>query len=257
MENAIDTMKIAFSMSVYVLALALTVSVVGQARATSEVVFHSNDKTEFYQYITNENIANTKDRVVGIETVIPTIHRYAKEQFAVTIFDRLGNPIVRYDLWTEGFMSNWNQILKNKDKQDSAENSAEKESYEEVSNRLKVVQQQAYKTLNIPEKEFDVEKMIRDLYTVKSYANSSITIGAPWVGDNEKITQRIKADMLGENFTNNLITYKGKKLKDYENSKFIEKFLEITTSGETVTDESDSLETIKGNKKLEIIYILQ
>lgn len=253
MENAIDAMKITFSIFVFVLALALTVSVVGQARATSEVVFHSNDKTEFYQYITNENIANTKDRVVGIETVIPTIHRYAKEQFAVTIFDRQGNPIVRYDLWTEGFMSNWNQILKNKDKQDSTE----KESYEEVSNRLKVVQQQAYKTLNIPEKEFDVEKMIRDLYTVKSYANSSITIGAPWVGDNEKITQRIKADMLGENLTNNLITYKGKNLKDYKNNKFIEKFLEITTSGETVTDESDSLETIKGNKKLEIIYILQ
>lgn len=253
MENAIDAMKITFSIFVFVLALALTVSVVGQARATSEVVFHSNDKTEFYQYITNENIANTKDRVVGIETVIPTIHRYAKEQFAVTIFDRQGSPIVRYDLWTEGFMSNWNQILKNKDKQDSTE----KESYEEVSNRLKVVQQQAYKTLNIPEKEFDVEKMIRDLYTVKSYANSSITIGAPWVGDNEKITQRIKADMLGENLTNNLITYKGKNLKDYKNNKFIEKFLEITTSGETVTDESDSLETIKGNKKLEIIYILQ
>ena len=48
-----------------------------------------------------------------------------------------------------------------------------------------------------------------------------------------------------------------KKLKNYENSKFIEKFIEITTNGETVTDDGYSLETIKGNKKLEIIYILQ
>lgn len=253
MENAIDAIKIAFSIIVFVLALALTISVIGQARATSEVVFHANDKTEFYQYVTSENIANTKERIVGIETVIPTIHRYAKEQFAVTIFDKLGNPIVRYDIWTEGFMSNWNQILRNKDKQGTKE----KENYEEIRDRLKVVQQQAYKTLNMPEKEFNIEKMIRDLYTVKSDANSLITIGAPWVGDSEKITERIRADMIGKEYTNNLITYKGKKLKDYENNKFIEKFLEITTSGDTVTDENDSLETIKGNKKLEILYILQ
>lgn len=253
MENAVDALKIAFGIFVFVLALTLTISVIGQARATSEVIFHVNDKTEFYQYATAENIANSKDRIVGIETVIPTIHRYAKEQFAVTIFDSSGNPIVRYDLWTEGFMSNWNQILKNKDK----DNSSEKESYEEVKNRLKTVQEQAYKTLNLNVQEFDVEKMIRNLYTVKSSTNSSITIGAPWIGDNNKILERIKADMLGNDYTNNGITYKGKNLKKYENSKFIEKFIEITTSGETVTDGVDSLETIKGNKKLEIIYILQ
>ncbi len=258
MENAADALKIAFGIFVFVLALTLAISIIGQARATSEVVFHTNDKTEFYQYATADNIANSKNRIVGMETVIPTIHRYAKEQYAVTIFKKNGNliePIVRYDLWTEGFMSNWNQILKNKDK----ENSSEKESYEEVSDRLRTVQEQAYKALNMPmSKEFKVEEMIKKLYPVTSETNEKgITVGAPWIGDNKKVLERIKADMTGTKYTNNSITYTGKNLKQYENSKFIEKFIEVTTSGKTVTDEGDSLETIKGNKKLEIIYVIQ
>ena len=250
MENAVDALKIAFSIFVFVLALALTISVVAQARSTAELIFHFNDKTEFYEYATKDNVENSKNRTVGMETIMPTIHRYAKEQFAVTIFSKDGDPIVRYDLWTEGFMTNWNQIVKNK-------NSSEKENYIEVENRLKMVQEQVYKTLNKPVPEFNVEEMVRKLYTVKSSTNTTVTIGAPWVGDNAKIQSRIKADMLGGKYENNFITYTGKNLKRYKNDKFIEKFLEVTTSGETITDDGYSLETIKGNKKLEIIYILQ
>lgn len=63
--------------------------------------------------------------------------------------------------------------------------------------------------------------------------------------------------MLGKEYTYNSITYSGKGLEQYKDKTFKEKFIEITTSGETITDEEYSLETIKGNKKLEIIYIMQ
>ncbi len=53
------------------------------------------------------------------------------------------------------------------------------------------------------------------------------------------------------------ITYYGKNLSQYKNRRFKEKFIEIATSGETITDGNDSIETIRGNKKLEIIYIMQ
>lgn len=254
MENAVDAIKIAFGIFVFTIALALTVFIIGQARVASEVIFLLNDKTEFYEYANSENIENTEDRIVGMETIIPTIHRYAKEQFAVTIFDTSGNPIVRYDLWTEGFMSNWNQILKNKDIADSIE----KESYNEVKNRLQRVQNVVNTTISgaNPNKEFDMDNL-KNLYKVTSSANSNINVGAPWIGDNEKILSRIKSDMVGTDYTNNLITYKGKNLKEYEGRKFIEKFLEVSLTGTTITDEEYSLETIKGNRKLEIIYILQ
>ncbi len=257
MENAVDALKMAFGIIVFVIAIALAVSVIGQARVASDVIFHSNDKTEFYEYATEDTITNVTekgDRIVGMETIIPTIHRYAKEQFAVTIFDNSGNPIVRYDLWTEGFMSNWNQIVKNKDKVES-----DKKAYEEVKDRLQTIQNAVNKTIN-KNREVEVETDIQKLYKVHSNANRNIKVAAPWGGDNKKIQERIIADMLGKQYEINNIIYnpnKEKKLKDYENSKFIEKFLEITTDGETVTDDGYSLETIKGNKKLEIIYILQ
>lgn len=257
MENAVDALKMAFGIIVFVIAIALSVSVIGQARAASDVIFHSNDKTEFYEYATEDTVTNvTKngDRVVGMETIIPTIHRYAKEQFAVTIFDKEGNPIVRYDLWTEGFMSNWDQIVKNKDKSKS-----DKDAYEEVKNRLQTIQNVVNKTIAL-NRAIDVEVDIQKLYRVSSNANRNIKVAAPWGGDNQKIQERITKDMLGEPYEINNIIYnpnKEKKLKNYENSKFIEKFIEITTDGETITDEEYSLETIKGNKKLEIIYILQ
>lgn len=254
MENAIDAIKIAFGLIVFAIAVALSVFVIGQARVASEVIFHLNDKSEFYDYATSSNIEHTENRIVGLETILPTIHRYAKEQFAVTIFDKSGNPIVRYDLWTEGFMTNWNQVLKNKD----VEGSTEKQSYDEVKERLQRVQNVVNTT--IPglnkNKEFDMNNL-NNLYRVSSSANPMINVGAPWIGDNEKILARVKTDMLGTTYSNNLITYQGKNLQSYKEKKFIEKFLEISTSGTTITDEEYSLETVKGNKKLEIIYILQ
>lgn len=250
MENAVGAFKIAFSVFVFTLALSLAVSVIGQARATSDVIFHYNDKTEFYDYITPDNGENAENRIVGFDTIIPTIHRYAKEQFAVTIFDNQGNPIVRYDLWTEGFTSNWQQIVKNKD-------TIEKVSYDYINERFSNLQNIVNKTLNKTQTDFDVEKIIANLYAVSSSKNKTLNVGAPWLGDNDKILERIRCDMQGTEITYNNITYVGKNLKQYKDKQFIEKFIEISTSGETITDEDVSLETIKGNSKLEIIYIMK
>lgn len=260
MENAVDALKLAFGIFAFILALAIAISVIGQARATSDVIFHMNDKTEFYDYVEYGDV-NAEDRVVGINTIIPTIHRYAKEQFAVSIYNEKGEPIARYDLWTEGFMSNWDEILRDKEGNN-------KEAYNQIKERLvsiqkivnKTVEKYGGKSSNFSDADEDkmVKEMIKRFYTVDADAvNRFIQHGAPWVGDNEQILERIKKDMTGEVYTNNKIDYKGKDLEQYKDRKFIEKFVEVTTSGETITtDEGDSLETIKGNKKLEIIYIM-
>lgn len=91
-------------------------------------------------------------------------------------------------------------------------------------------------------------------------------LGLEIVGE---IIKRINCDFAKDSrkrtYTRNGIDYLGKDLNSdtYRNRRFIEKFIEIQTSGETIieTDEESnvefSLETIKGNKKLEIIYIMQ
>lgn len=243
MENAVDALKMGFGIFVFVIAIAIAVSVIGQARSASDVIFHFNDKTEFYTYITEEDV-DSDSRIVGIETIIPTIYRYAKEQFAVTIYDTNGNPIVRYDLWTEEIALDWNKIYSEKDT-----------TYNNIVNRLNSLQRVVDNTTG-KTKTINANDIISKLYEVK--INNMTSVGAPWLGDNEKILKRIEADMLEEKYENNSITYQGKGLlKKYKNKKFIEKFVEVTTSGETITDEEYSLETIKGNKKLEIIYIMQ
>lgn len=252
MENAVDALKLAFGVLVFAIAITLTFSIVGQARATSDAIFTMNDKTEYYEYATAEDYNAKENRIVGLETMLPTIHRYAKEQYAVTIFDTNGTPIVRFDLYTEGFMANWNEILKKIGLGDQTS----KATYEEVKQRLDQVQY-------VVNKDLKTNNNIMDYVDTSLYRGSAdvktINIVSPWMGDPDNDTvERIRADMQsGGKYTKNGVTYFGKNLMQYKDRKFKEKFIEIATSGETVTEGNDSIETIRGNKKLEIIYILQ
>lgn len=265
MENAVDALKIAFAMFVFVIAIALTFSIVGQAKATSDTILATNDKTSLYEYVdSSEENASNKDRIVGFETILPTIYRYAKEQYAVTILNTDGTPIVRYDLYTEGFMQRWDEILKN------ARRTGNTTELDEIKKRIQLVDEVIQKETGKQNAIWG--SMITDsyqsgvLYSGNNENNSDIKTVAPWMGNaNVDAISRIKAD-LEENgkYEKNGITYKGKKLSQYKGNKFKEKFIEIQTSGTTITetDEEDqsiqySIETVRGNKKLEIIYILQ
>lgn len=272
MENAVDAIKLGFALLVFAIAITLTFSVVGQARATADAVFAATDKTKFYEYATEDDYNTEVDRIVGYETILPAIHRYAKEQYAVTIFNEKGEPIVRYDLYTEGFMANWNETIKNLNSGNQKNKEDAKRTYNEVRARLEQVQSVVNKELNT---NVDIMEYIGNTSTIFTnynkllyYGNTddsgdNITVVAPWMGEPDTDTvNRIKADMIesGEytkDYGSYKVTYYGKNLSQYENRKFKEKFIEIATSGETLTEGNDSIETIKGNKKLEIIYILQ
>lgn len=252
MENAVDALKVAFGVLVFAIAITLTFSVIGQARATSDVIFKLNDKMEYYEYATAEDYNAVENRIVNLETLLPTIHRYAKEQYAVTIFDTNGVPIVRYDLYTEGFMGNWNEVIK---KVGLGDPDAIR-TYNEVKERLDQVQYIVNRELGTNVNM--MEQLQTNLYRGTSRV-SSVNIVAPWMGEPDTDTQdRIVCDMTSNGtYTKNQVTYYGKNLLQYKNRKFKEKFIEIATSGETITEGNESIETIRGNKKLEIIYILQ
>lgn len=217
-------------------------------------------KLGFYDYATEEDYNAKENRIVSFETILPTIHRYAKEQYAVTIFNEKGEPIVRYDLYTEGFMTNWNETIKRMEFDENA-----KKKYNDVKSRLSQVQSVVNNDIG---KNIDIMEYIGTTSTIAQNSSKllyrgetdieTINIVAPWIGNPDVDTlDRIKADMSNKNYEKNEIKYYGKNLQQYKDKKFKEKFIEIATSGETVTDGNDSIETIKGNKKLEIIYIMQ
>lgn len=270
MENAVDALKIAFAVLIFAIAISLSFSVIGQARATSEVILALNDKTNSYDYVEAEDSnANNKERIVSFETILPTIYRYAKEQYAVTIINKDGTPIVRYDLYTEGFMNDWNTTLKNMNRASSR--SIAEDKFNEIKERIDIVDEIVQKENSSWQHSIwsslitGTEGTYRtgNLYRVTNRNNASVDTGAPWGSEHQEIVKRINADLIGGIYQRNDITYVGKNLNQYKGKMFKEKFIEIQTSGTTITDTDEennieySLETVKGNKKLEIVYIMQ
>lgn len=95
MENAVDALKIAFAVIVFVIAISIAFAVFSQARAVSDILLYANDKTNFEEYVPEHAKIN---RTVGIETIIPTIRRYLtnNDVYSVEVID--GSKTYVFDL---------------------------------------------------------------------------------------------------------------------------------------------------------------
>lgn len=118
MENAVDALKIAFAVFVFVMALSLAMYMFTQARETADIVLASSDITEFMDYTTIESVQEGityegTDRIVGLETIIPTLYRYYKENYTVIFLDSDGSPMELYTtqtneiLWSKGYTNRY------------------------------------------------------------------------------------------------------------------------------------------------------
>ena len=101
MDNAVDALKIAFAVLVFVMAITVSITAFDQAKATSDEVFYMADKTNFYEYPSedeqkqNQKLKLEEGRIVSIETIIPTLYRYYKENFNVIILDKEGKEVCK------------------------------------------------------------------------------------------------------------------------------------------------------------------
>lgn len=86
MDNAVDALVMGFSMFIFVIALTASMYMFNQIANTSEIILYVADKTNYFEniQIQEENITT---RVVDLDTVIPTLYRYYKENFCVKICD--------------------------------------------------------------------------------------------------------------------------------------------------------------------------
>lgn len=81
MENAANSLKIAFAVIMLVLAITLTFVMVSKAKETADTVFFVSDETNYYDM---ESIG-TGDRKVGPDTVISTLYRLYDESLSIEI----------------------------------------------------------------------------------------------------------------------------------------------------------------------------
>lgn len=85
MENAADALKMAFGVLIFVVAISLSVSTFSNARTTIDSIISYRDKTQDYVYVEK---SNEKNRIVGIETVVPAMYKAYSENYRIEFYKK-------------------------------------------------------------------------------------------------------------------------------------------------------------------------
>lgn len=235
MENAVDALKMAAAVLVFILALTLFFTTFSKAKMASDSLLTMQDKQAYLEsdnvenvlYRTNSGITNDASytaeghRIVNLDAVISTIYRYENEKFAVTIMQGNGKVIARYDTATESLINNWEGI-RNSYKDDGTVDKTASQQKKEFINRLK---------LNITVKINGIEiipELDNESDFIKLYETQNrLAKGAPTTTAGRK--ERIKADINGGEYTFGGQTYEGKNIIGiYESLGSNKKIIEIT-----------------------------
>ena len=91
MENAIEALKMGFAVLVLIAALSLAIFSFTKVRETTDAITSRADIKEYYQQlslgetgVSNNNALSS--RIVGVETIIPTLYRYYKENYTILFY---------------------------------------------------------------------------------------------------------------------------------------------------------------------------
>ena len=84
MENVAEALKMAAAVLVFVLALSISINAFGEARQSAQIVLNSQDR----DYDDNTYLDNNgeTERIVSLETIIPSIYKAYKENYKI-VFD--------------------------------------------------------------------------------------------------------------------------------------------------------------------------
>lgn len=251
MENAVQAIRMGFSMFIFALALTTSMYIFSICGNTAQAIVYYSDEANYYDNISIKDKTTTV-RKVGFDTVIPTLYRYYKENFSVKIYDKttnttgLGTLIQVFDLTTE------NKV-----------NDAYRKSNGNINSG------------NINEEE----KLL-----LQEYGKDNLTylFGSPW-NTNALVYAKQRVDF----FVNGSLGYINNVLVDYSydgyqpsagpnshhaNLKYYmeqsdaleieERFVQYNYSGDTISvGEGENIETLTGNKipnsKIEITYTIK
>ena len=233
MESAAEALKLGFAVLVFVMALSISIFMFTQARETAEIVLQSSDNERYYEAIET----GTENRIVGFETVIPTVYKYDKERYKVTF--KKGT----YDAAT-----------------DTVTITGPLEIYKTESNKKLWNEDYVNDYDGTTTSTSGTETRICSFDLVEETQRNE-----PWVGNTSEIKKHLDAIFSGEKYelpqypidSGHEIDYSSNPLvvKNNSDSKFIEQIGKITTTEERV----DDITGVTGNKtttKMIITYIL-
>lgn len=191
MENIAEALKLFFGVTVFAIALSVFFQMTALAKDTSDIVFAAIDETTFINY--DADTTDGGNRKVTFQEIIPTIYRYAREAYGVTIIDN-GKIVARFDLDTESQVSNCD--WKNEWFGDKA-NKSNTIKTEIIEYYNKYIAYNVAGVSNIADIE-ELDSIIEKIYFTGDYSKPVFT---GWetsntFGDNH-ITQRVNCDIYG------------------------------------------------------------
>lgn len=92
MENAVDALKMAGAVLLFVLAISVAIVSFGQAREAADTILDYKDRETVYIDGNLYYKTTWTERTVGLETIIPTIYRAYIENYKI-VFEGLNEPI--------------------------------------------------------------------------------------------------------------------------------------------------------------------
>lgn len=94
MENAVDALKIAFAVMMFVVALTLSISSFSQATSAVTAIISMRDRETEYTYV---EPSSSLTRTVGIETVVTSMYRAFEEN--IEIYFVKSDGVTPYNLY--------------------------------------------------------------------------------------------------------------------------------------------------------------
>lgn len=229
MENVTRALMIAFSMLIFVIAFTYSMYLINKLTTTSSTLLETVSTTNYYDNIQVSGDVTTRE--VGVDTIIPVLYRYYKENYAVKILDSEANGGKLIQLF-------------------------------DVNIESKIDRAAKYTVADVTSVNADKEliSLKSSIYNIPN--NKAYLFEAPWTGSTSENTRaRIDYFLHGTKgyINNTLVDYTQNSktgifqnengfIGNYGNTTFIESFVEYAYEGETISTET-GVETITGSTK--------
>lgn len=193
MENAIGGLKIAFAVFIFMLGLTILFSMASRARDRAEVLISGSDRVSYYDYneeVSEEKVDANGNRIVSIYDIVPTLYRYSKENYGVTIVSKNGKIVTRYDLDTESACNNW------PDKQKFSEERKNEfiRNLNSIFSKVNTIARDTY-AVKIIDSSSDMQTLFQNMYSQKKINNITRDYYCYWQATDGYISQRIDSDL--------------------------------------------------------------
>lgn len=218
MENVTRAFIMAFSMLIFVIGFSYSMYLINSLTTTSNTLLSSITTTNYYDNIKVSG-ANTTTRDVGIDTIISTLYRYYKENYAVKIYD--GDTLIQvFDVNLEGKIARAAADTRNTDSE------------------LISLKQSGYNLKNNPEYLFEAPWTGSTDEDTRARIDYFLNGTKGYINNTEVDYSRASST--------GIFREEGGFIANYGSETFIESFVEYAYEGETISTE-EGVETITGN----------